>query len=243
MKKQTWQEVEAEPEIEPIALDESDAFAWKLQLEPPFLPSYPLHQKCVRDVVRTAIRKRLNEHQTRVLFMLFGLDSGQEMTLEEVGIAFQLSRERIRQIQIRAFKVLRRELLRQPDLLGIERRSIATMPPPVIPEKKPFRRPQKKRQRWRSEIEPTFNGVPLSKLNAAQRLSLEVVIARRNADAQRQQLAVVNFPWSCKVCLHEPCWCRRGHAPVPTYAVIRWAAVIAAKTNWRRAPCSPPPTT
>ena len=85
MKKQTWQKVEAEPEIEPIVLDESDAFAWTLQLEPPFLPSYPLHQKCVRNVVRTAIRKRLNEHQTRVLFMLFGLDSGQEMTAPAVA--------------------------------------------------------------------------------------------------------------------------------------------------------------
>lgn len=244
MKKQTWQEVEAEPEIEPIALDESDAFAWKMQLEPPFLPSYPLHQKCVRNVVRTAIRKRLNEHQTRVLFMLFGLDSGQEMTLEEVGIAFQLSRERIRQIQIRAFDVLRRELLRQPDLLGIERRTIATMPPPVIPEKKPFRRPQKKRRQYWNDWEPEFDGTPISKLDAGQRLGLEVLHAQLASDQERYDLAVQNFPWSCKICFCEPCKCRHGYVPpVPSYEIIRWAAVIASKTNWRRAPCSPPPTT
>lgn len=127
MAKPTWQDIVNEPDLQPIALDDSDAFAWKLQLEPPFLPSYPLHQKCVRDVVRRAMGKVLNERQSHVMFMLFGLDSGQDMTLNEASIAFRLSRERVRQIQIRAMVLLRRELLRQPDLLGIERRTIATM--------------------------------------------------------------------------------------------------------------------
>ena len=38
--------------------------------------------------------------------MRFGLDDGQEKTLKEIGDAFNLTRERIRQIEVKALKKL-----------------------------------------------------------------------------------------------------------------------------------------
>jgi hypothetical protein len=205
MKKQTWQEVEAEPEIEPIALDESDAFAWKLQLETPFLPSYPLHQKCVRDVVRAAIRKRLNEHQARVLFMLFGLDSGQERTAPAVAKILGCSVSSVCSTRDRAFAKLRQTILLRKRDLGIER--ITPLPPPAPPI---TAQPVSRWQNWPDvEVEmPSF---------------------------------------ACRQCCGCPCICVRTAIPEPISGpspqTVRWAGVIATKTNWRRAPCSPPPTT
>ncbi len=60
---------------------------------------------------------RLTGREKEVLRMRFGLDDGYARTLEEVGIRLHVTRERVRQIELRALKKLRhmgpQELIRQ----------------------------------------------------------------------------------------------------------------------------------
>ena len=50
---------------------------------------------------------RLDEREREILKLRFGLDRGEPRTLEEVGEHFNLTRERIRQIEARAMSKLR----------------------------------------------------------------------------------------------------------------------------------------
>jgi RNA polymerase primary sigma factor len=54
------------------------------------------------EVLRT-----LNPREAKIIRMRFGLEDGSEHTLEEVGQAFQVTRERIRQIEAKALRKLR----------------------------------------------------------------------------------------------------------------------------------------
>ena len=49
----------------------------------------------------------LNDREARVLSLRFGLDDGRPRTLEEVGKEFDVTRERIRQIEAKALRKLR----------------------------------------------------------------------------------------------------------------------------------------
>jgi RNA polymerase primary sigma factor len=51
--------------------------------------------------------KSLNEREAAILRMRFGLGSGNEHTLDEVGRKFKVTRERIRQIEAKAMRKLR----------------------------------------------------------------------------------------------------------------------------------------
>jgi RNA polymerase primary sigma factor len=59
-----------------------------------------------RDVLRTTLAQ-LSEKEQRVLELRFGLVGREPLTLEEVGIEFDLTRERIRQIEAKALTKLR----------------------------------------------------------------------------------------------------------------------------------------
>jgi RNA polymerase nonessential primary-like sigma factor len=59
----------------------------------------------------------LNEKQREILYRRFGLGSFDRQTLEEVGKAVGLTRERVRQIQMSALKELR-EILEKHGLNG-----------------------------------------------------------------------------------------------------------------------------
>ena len=63
----------------------------------------------LREQMRT-ILDSLNDRERRVLEMRFGLKDGQGHTLEEVGQAFGVTRERIRQIEAKALRKLRHPL-------------------------------------------------------------------------------------------------------------------------------------
>ena len=54
------------------------------------------------DVLRT-----LTEREERVLRLRFGLIDGRQRTLEEVGKEFNVTRERIRQIEAKALRKLK----------------------------------------------------------------------------------------------------------------------------------------
>ena len=49
----------------------------------------------------------LTEREKKVLRLRFGLDDGRQRTLEEVGKEFNVTRERIRQIEAKALRKLR----------------------------------------------------------------------------------------------------------------------------------------
>ena len=55
-----------------------------------------------------SILNNLSDRERKIIKMRFGLDNGRNYTLEEVGREFQLTRERIRQIESKALNKLRR---------------------------------------------------------------------------------------------------------------------------------------
>ena len=60
----------------------------------------------LREKIEEALKK-LTERETQILKMRFGLSGGREHTLEEVGQQFQVTRERVRQIESNALRKLR----------------------------------------------------------------------------------------------------------------------------------------
>ena len=59
------------------------------------------------DEVVTRVLRSLTERESRVLQLRYGVEDGQSRTLEQVGREFNVTRERIRQIEARAFQKLR----------------------------------------------------------------------------------------------------------------------------------------
>ena len=55
----------------------------------------------------TGVLGTLTAREAKVLRMRFGLDDGRQRTLEEVGMEFGVTRERIRQIEAKALRKLR----------------------------------------------------------------------------------------------------------------------------------------
>jgi RNA polymerase sigma factor (sigma-70 family) len=69
----------------------------------------------------------LSDRERRVLIMRFGLEDGVTRTLEDVGREFNVTRERVRQIEAKALRKLRHPLRSRKlrDYLGINSISIA----------------------------------------------------------------------------------------------------------------------
>lgn len=79
------------------------------------------------DTLRELLREFLNDLSAREVYVLrlrYGLDGGEELTLDEVGNRMNLTRERVRQIQAAAIKKLncwitRREVIRMRELRAV----------------------------------------------------------------------------------------------------------------------------
>jgi RNA polymerase primary sigma factor len=69
-------------------------------------PSQAASQSLLRDQLRH-ILVDLSPREQKILSMRFGLDDGVTHTLEEVGKEFNVTRERIRQIEAKALEKLR----------------------------------------------------------------------------------------------------------------------------------------
>jgi len=65
----------------------------------------------ISTTIRTVMKNVLNERQIAVLTMRFGLYGRTPMTLEAVGEKYKVTRERVRQIESKALKILKHHLL------------------------------------------------------------------------------------------------------------------------------------
>jgi RNA polymerase primary sigma factor len=104
--------------IRPASLDapigegeDSHNFSEVVQDENAISPYDQLEDKTVIDMMQEMV-KTLDPREATILRTRFGLDGGRERTLEEVGEKFNVTRERVRQIQNTALKKLRRMIER-----------------------------------------------------------------------------------------------------------------------------------
>ena len=72
-----------------------------------FLSPYDATTRVLLKEQLDEILKTLNEREEMVLRYRYGLDDGSQKTLEEVGKIFNVTRERIRQIEVKALRKLR----------------------------------------------------------------------------------------------------------------------------------------
>ncbi len=91
----------------PIGDDDSNNFAEVVQDENAENPYEQLEEKTVTGMLSDMVNT-LDEREATILRYRFGLDGGNERTLEEVGQRFGVTRERVRQIQNIALNKLRR---------------------------------------------------------------------------------------------------------------------------------------
>ncbi len=91
----------------PLADDSSTNYSEVIQDENAENPFEQLEDKTAVDMLQQMVTT-LAPREATILRFRFGLDGGNEKTLEEVGVKFGVTRERVRQIQNLALKKLRR---------------------------------------------------------------------------------------------------------------------------------------
>ncbi len=91
----------------PIGDEDSNNFAEVVQDESADTPYQHLEDKTVTKMLHEMV-KTLDNREATILRARFGLDGGPQKTLEEVGVKFGVTRERVRQIQNIALKKLRK---------------------------------------------------------------------------------------------------------------------------------------
>jgi RNA polymerase primary sigma factor len=91
----------------PIGDEDSNSFSEVVEDENATSPYEELEDKTVTIMLQDMVR-HLDSREATILRFRFGLDGGDEKTLEEVGEKFGVTRERVRQIQNLALKKLRK---------------------------------------------------------------------------------------------------------------------------------------
>ena len=91
----------------PIGDEDSNNFAEVVQDENADTPYQHLEGKTITKMLHEMV-KTLDNREATILRSRFGLDGGNQKTLEEVGAKFGVTRERVRQIQNIALKKLRK---------------------------------------------------------------------------------------------------------------------------------------
>ena len=91
----------------PVGDDDSNNFSEIVEDERAENPYEELEDKTVTGMLQDMV-KHLDNREATILRYRFGLDGGNEKTLEEVGVKFGVTRERVRQIQNLALRKLRK---------------------------------------------------------------------------------------------------------------------------------------
>ena len=91
----------------PVGEDGDSTLADIIAGPDPSLPSDSLTERTLFEQAQRAL-DCLDEREQRVLRMRYGWDNGDPLSLEKIGKVFGLTRERIRQIEIKALEKLRR---------------------------------------------------------------------------------------------------------------------------------------
>jgi len=118
---------------EPVSLetpvgDSEDAFIKDfIESENEFSPADTVTNNDLKERVRQVL-KTLTPREEKVLKMRFGIDVASEHTLEEVGKDFGVTRERIRQIEVKAIRKLRNPS-RSKKLQSFSDKDLDNLPP------------------------------------------------------------------------------------------------------------------
>jgi RNA polymerase primary sigma factor len=96
----------------PIGEDEDSSLGDLMESSDTPDPVYSLNKKDEINEIREVLSS-LSPREQKVLRMRFGIDQATEYTLEEVGVSFGLTRERIRQIEKEAIHKLRKPIQKQ----------------------------------------------------------------------------------------------------------------------------------
>lgn len=99
----------------PIGQDEQTEFGEIVGDESALDPFEALRDKMTRQDVQTMLSK-LDPREAEIVKLRFGLTGERELTLEEVGRKFKITRERVRQIQNIALEKMRRMMEKQEAL-------------------------------------------------------------------------------------------------------------------------------
>ena len=91
----------------PVGDDDSNTYSEIVEDERAVNPYDDLEDKTVTSMLQDMV-KHLDAREATILRFRFGLDGGNEKTLEEVGVKFGVTRERVRQIQNLALRKLRK---------------------------------------------------------------------------------------------------------------------------------------
>jgi RNA polymerase primary sigma factor len=91
----------------PVGDDNSNSYSEMVEDERAVNPYDELEDKTVTGMLQDMV-KHLDAREATILRYRFGLDGGNEKTLEEVGEKFGVTRERVRQIQNLALRKLRK---------------------------------------------------------------------------------------------------------------------------------------
>jgi len=103
MLKVSWRPLSLE---RPIGEEEESELGSFIEDESVPTPTQSAYQNLLREKLEEVL-STLSPREARVLRLRFGLQNGEQYTLEEVGQKFGLTRERIRQIEGRALRRLR----------------------------------------------------------------------------------------------------------------------------------------
>jgi len=84
-------------------------------------PIEVLEMNELKKLMRDALYTTLNPREENIVKMRFGFDEEKEHTLEEVGSKFKVTRERVRQIEVKAISKLKKERVRQIEVKAISK--------------------------------------------------------------------------------------------------------------------------